>query len=327
MTHAEPPAPAPKPAAVEKPMPYHPWTVLRAEVADAKRLLDFAIATGKAVGDEAIAGIKHAEAWLGSERTTELPPEKERVAFEQAYRDLAQVMAPVTAATLRATSDAEPDGVTRFPWAWRGTVSEAKLWSRKLWAYTILAALLILFSENTARILAEFFPADVETAGAGLTWTLFSSIMQSIEPFAYGTLGAMAYLLRSAHTYIYERSFDTRRTPEYTNRALLGMIGGGAIKLFVTEVVTDEGTVLELSGAALAFIAGYNSDFLFSAIERVMAAVLPKVGLESVRRAAPDRMALMTVERLVARYAGATDEEKRMIERLVDKLTAARVPE
>jgi hypothetical protein len=252
-----------------------------------------------------------------------LPEESERTKFEEAYRDLAQILTPVTAATLRATSDAEADGRRVFLLS-RRPLSEAYIWSRKLWAYAMLTAFVILFSENTATILAQFFPADRETVGATLTWQLISSVLQSLEPFAYGALGALAYLLRSAHTYIYERSFDTRRSPEYNNRILLGMISGGAIMMFVSQITTDKGEVIQLSGAALAFIAGYNCDFLFTAIERVMAAILPKVGVESVRKAAPDRMALMTVERLVTRYAGASEGEKKMIEKLVERLTQGR---
>ena len=42
---------------------------------------------------------------------------------------------------------------------------------------------------------------------------------------------------------------------------------------------------IQLSSAALGFLAGYNTDFLFSTIERVMAALLPKVGIDSVQRA------------------------------------------
>ena len=319
-------APATEASAAEQRPPYNPLTVLKGEVQDAKRLLDFAVANGKAVGSELIAAIKHAEVWLLAETAT-LPDETERTAFEQGYRDLAQLMTPVTAATLQATSDAPGDAKKVFPWVLRQPVSEAEIWSHKLWAYTLITAILILFSENTATILAQFYPADRETVGAGLRWQLFSSILQSLEPFLYGALGALAYLLRSAHTYIYERSFDTRRTPEYTNRILLGMIGGGAIKLFVAGVSADDGTVAELSGAALAFIAGYNGDFLFSAIERVSAAILPKVGLESVRKAAPDRMAMATVERLVTRYAAASPGEKQMIEKLVDRLTLPKGPD
>jgi hypothetical protein len=67
-----------------------------------------------------------------------------------------------------------------------------------------------------------------------------------------------------------------RRKPEYFNRVLLGAISGGAIILFVNYLVDDGGTVLHLSSAALGFVAGYSTDFLFNAIERVVAAVFPK---------------------------------------------------
>ena len=40
-----------------------------------------------------------------------------------------------------------------------------------------------------------------------------------------------------------------------------------------------------------AFVAGYNSDFLFSALERVSAAILPKVGLDTVRAKTPAPLA------------------------------------
>jgi hypothetical protein len=276
------------------------------------------------VDEEQIANIKKAEVWLVAGASTALPEDSARTAFEAAYRDLAQLLAPVTAATLRATSDAPGDGRKVFPWAMKYEASEAKLWSRKLWVYTVITAAVILSSENTTRIITEFFPADQQTIGVGLTWRLISVILQSLEPFAYGALGSLAFLLRSAHTFIYERTFNVLRIPEYNSRILLGMISGGAIKLFIAGVPGDDGTVLELSAAALAFIAGYNSDFLFSTIERVSAAILPKVSVETVRRAEPDRVALMTVERLMARYEKASDAEKAMIEKLLERLTRSR---
>jgi hypothetical protein len=102
------------------------------------------------------------------------------------------------------------------------------------------------------------------------------NILQSLLPWAYGALGSCAYLLRSAHYFIYQRSFDLRRKPEYFNRVLLGAISGGAIILFVNYLVDDGGTVLHLSSAALGFVAGYSTDFLFNTIERVVAAIFPK---------------------------------------------------
>ena len=83
-------------------------------------------------------------------------------------------------------------------------------------------------------------------------------------PWIYGGLGACIFLLRTAHVFIYQRSFDVRRKPEYLNRILLGAASGGAIMLFVNQITDDQGNVFKLSSAALGFLAGYNTDFLFS---------------------------------------------------------------
>jgi hypothetical protein len=310
---------APEPKSSERRL-YNALDALKNEVADAKRLLDFAVANAKLVTDALIGGIKKAEPWLEWQGAV-LPPDPERTAFEQAYRDLALALAPVTAATLKATSDDPSDGVRPFPWgALNARLSIAKLWSRKLWTITVITAVFILLSENVTRVLGEFFPADQETVAAGLKWQIAAIVLQSLEPFAYGALGALANLLRSAHTFIYERTFNKLRIPEYYNRLLLGMISGGAIKLFITGTPDEEGAVVELSAAALAFIAGYNNDFLFSAIERISAAILPKVGVETVKRSGPDVSTSLTVQRLLDRFDKATDDEKKVIEKLLDRL-------
>ena len=113
------------------------------------------------------------------------------------------------------------------------------------------------------------------------------TFIEITTPWVYGGLGACVFLLRSAHVFIYERCFDVRRKPEYLNRILLGAASGGAIMLFVSQITDDQGSVIKLSSAALGFLSGYNTDFLFSTIERVMAALLPKVGVDSVQKAAP----------------------------------------
>jgi hypothetical protein len=71
------------------------------EVKDARLLLDYAVSVGTAVDDRLVAGITTAEALLQS---GQLPIATARAAFEGIYRDLAKVMTPVTAVTLRATS-------------------------------------------------------------------------------------------------------------------------------------------------------------------------------------------------------------------------------
>jgi hypothetical protein len=140
-------------------------------------------------------------------------------------------------------------------------------------------------------------------------------------------LGSCVYLLRSAHTFIAERTFDVRRKPEYFNRIILGTIGGGAIVLFVNQVGTENGNVIQLSAAALGFLGGYSTDFLFNTIERVINAILPKVGLQSVRTAVPVAKPLfdtsasgLTLKELLERFEKAQGEDKELYKSLIEKL-------
>jgi hypothetical protein len=140
-----------------------------------------------------------------------------------------------------------------------------------------------------------------------------------------GGLGACVYLLRSAHIFIYQRCFNVRRKPEYFNRILLGAVAGGAILLFVDQVTNDEGQVVKLSSAALGFLAGYNTDFLFSTIERVMAALLPKVGIDSVQKA-PGGTQPVNINDLAARMDNAEGADKELYRSMIARLTGAHTP-
>jgi hypothetical protein len=288
-----------------------------AEIDGATLLLEYAVAKGLAVPDALVLSIKRAEDWRIADS---FPALEQRAAFAQAYRDLALLLAPVTADTLRNTSEDPRYGRRAFLMTWQFPLSEARIWSRKLSWITGIIAAVILFSENTNQVLLTFYPVAQDPAGAFRLWRIVSSILQSFDPFSYGALGSVVYLLRSAHIFIYERTFDKLRIPEYYNRMILGTIAGGAIKLLITEVSDDDGSVLDLSASALAFIAGYNSDFLFSAIERISAAILPKVTVESVKRVGPDGMTVAAMRQLLDRYATASDEEKKMLDKLLDKL-------
>ncbi|MDB5579549.1 MAG: hypothetical protein JWR80_4725 [Bradyrhizobium sp.] len=202
----------------------------------------------------------------------------EWVAFEQAYYRLAVTMTPVTAETLASTQTSElgPDG-------WLSLVdrifgnSPALRFTRRFALVAIGFGAFVIGAECLINVYGQ------ETDASKFFWQ--KNILQSLLPWAYGALGSCAYLLRSAHYFIYQRSFDLRRKPEYFNRVLLGAISGGAIILFVNYLVDEDGTVLHLSSAALGFVAGYSTDFLFNAIERVVAAIFPKT--ESDPKAQP----------------------------------------
>lgn len=203
----------------------------------------------------------------------------EWIAFEQAYYRLAVAMSPVTAETLASTQGSVLDLEKA---SWRDRIfgnSPALRFTRMFSLVTIGIAAFILTAECLVYVWGLEGDARIRV------WD--KNLLGSLLPWAYGGLGSCAYLLRSAHYYIYQRSFDLRRKPEYYNRILLGAISGGAIILFVNYLVDDGGTVLHLSSAALGFVAGYSTDFLFNAIERVVAAIFPKT--DSDPRVQPQR--------------------------------------
>jgi hypothetical protein len=264
------------------------------QVRDALSLLEFGVQSGFKASDgtpippEIISHIETASAKLGflqevgfSEigKANGSTPARgsispaEWVEFGLAYYKLSTLMSPITAQSL---NDTEPDeGCARpvplFSWGWwRRKIfgwSPANRFTKGIWLAALFFALFV--------VCADCFVAEKIKDG-NITDNLFLRLLQIMTLYAYGGLGACAYLLRSAHTFIYKRTFDVRREPEYYNRILLGAIAGGTITLFVNQATGDEGATVQLSSAALGFIAGYSTDFLFSKIESIITVILPK---------------------------------------------------
>jgi hypothetical protein len=201
------------------------------------------------------------------------------IAFEQAYYRLASTLSPITAETLRNTREVvatSQSGFFRRLLSKLSDCSPAQHFNRRLWAFTITFAIFVVLAEWGSSMLGTRTNAnDIWIKGP-------RDFLLSLLPWAYGGLGACAYMLRSAHYFIYQRSFDVRRTPEYFNRIGLGAISGGAIILFVNNLVNDDGSSINLGSAALGFVAGYSTDFLFNTIERIVTAIFPKVAVETV---------------------------------------------
>ncbi|MGN6571288.1 MAG: hypothetical protein ACTHLO_07725 [Pseudolabrys sp.] len=210
--------------------------------------------------------------------------------FEQAYYRLAIATRPVTAETLRNTRYAAGAGGAvnhdgRLDWDRLLCrilgYSPAQRFTRELWILTFLIVLLVAVTEwkiNKLGMVADSDSVKVEL-----------DLWQWVQPWAYGALGACAALLRSAHYFIYARSFDLRRTPEYFNRILLGAISGGAIILFVNYLISQDDTFSHIGTTALGFIAGYSTDFLFNTVERVVTALFPKVDVQTVPQDNPPK--------------------------------------
>jgi hypothetical protein len=264
------------------------------QIEDALRLADFAIESGfkapdgHAIPSATISTIQETAAKLGFFRGEGLLEmggaagsiaAPEWIVFVLAFYQLTALMSPVTARTLTDTEPYESytstsptiwDELSRF---FLGS-SPANKFTKGLWYVTILFSVIVVGADSTVSLQAEGKISD----------SLLIAMAKILLPYGYGGLGSCVYLLRSAHTYIYLRTFDVQRKPEYFNRILLGTIAGGTIILFL-GAVAGTGPVAKLSSTAVGFLAGYSTDFLFNTIERIIGAVFPKVGGEATRSA------------------------------------------
>jgi hypothetical protein len=90
-------------------------------------------------------------------------------------------------------------------------------------------------------------------------------------PLMYGALGTCAYILRTIYAQMVNRSYDARRSGEFIVRMFLGMLSGITLQwLLVRDGSAVPGGI---TPAVLAFLGGYSVELLFTAMDRLLAAV------------------------------------------------------
>jgi hypothetical protein len=97
-------------------------------------------------------------------------------------------------------------------------------------------------------------------------------LQQYVLPLLYGWLGAMAYVLRTLGQQSRARLFSTENQTDFNLRVWLGVVAGLAIGWFFRSDKGAGPAVGSLSALALAFVAGYSVDLLFTAMDRIVAA-------------------------------------------------------
>jgi len=226
------------------------------------------------------------------------------------YRALEGSFDSITARTLRATEAGD------------GGISPARRHLRRLWWKAFLSLALVLFS-NIVQYLHEVnLPAPGDEP-EGWAWALeiLSQITDYLEPFLYGLLGAVVYILRVTEQRLRARDYDPARQPEHINRLVLGTLSGGAIILFIEQVPTGDDTTVQIGTAALGFLAGYSVDFLFETLDRMIQAILPKVGLETIQVRARQKRNQELLRQYRKRMNETTDEdEKALLAQFVNDL-------
>jgi hypothetical protein len=80
-----------------------------------------------------------------------------------------------------------------------------------------------------------------------------------VLPILFGTLGAVAFIIRSTSDQIRDSTFSTSSPIRNVMRVALGALAGVVISLF-----SDFSTRLSLSPLAIAFLAGYGVEGVFS---------------------------------------------------------------
>lgn len=268
---------------------------LRELVRDVRRLAIHAVETGQLPGEVDMADIYRAEINLESDEKLSSEAFNRIVGY---YRDLEHRFPTITTHTLAATEPEIPGRIRTSP---------AGRYLIRLWVGTVLIVLAIILANLVPQLIAED--------------ALLNQAITHLEPFLYGAFGAFAFILRVTEKRLWTREFDPARAPEHINRIVLGTLAGGAIILFFAEI-PNGGNSVQIGGAALGFIAGYSVDFLFQTIERVIAALLPKVGLETLEHRSLRRRGDKEMIRRFETLAQETDDEnvRKVMEQLAEEM-------
>lgn len=88
-------------------------------------------------------------------------------------------------------------------------------------------------------------------------------------PLAYGLLGALAFVLRSLSRELSGLSFSRGSHVQFALRLLLGLLAGISVGWFLRPEL-DTGGLLDISPFALAFLAGYSVELVFTAMDTII---------------------------------------------------------
>ena len=126
--------------------------------------------------------------------------------------------------------------------------------------------------EKTPFYLWVFTPETVkqtQTAKIAL-----ATLLKYILPILYGALGASAFIVRSLADRIKAITYTAESDVGYELRFYLGAVAGLSVAWFTAgEKGADTAGILQsLSPLAIAFVAGFSVELLFSMLERVVAA-------------------------------------------------------
>lgn len=123
--------------------------------------------------------------------------------------------------------------------------------------------------KETDYFLWVFTPGNAEEIQT--SQIVLTALLKYVLPILYGALGASAYIVRVLADEIRSYTFSSGSVVRYELRYYLGAVAGFSIAWFTSDSKSTEsaGILQSLSPLALAFLAGYSVDLLFSFLDRL----------------------------------------------------------
>jgi hypothetical protein len=295
-------------------------TYCRERYRELEELLEFAVEVGKLDPPSLAPKIKSLKKMLYSTSKTTVTTEQFcsiEASMEMLYTKMAQLVAPVTVYTLRATSPHYP--VPHPKWiAWfLGNDSLGRNFLRQLfWVGVLMLAVVFL---------GRFAALDHEEI------TMFDKFREFVVPFFYGAIGAWIYLYRTLSESYVNRSLNPSQASTNWLRMCMGALSGGLfVHLLLPQMqAMDTEGAMKLAqdnfatSAAIGLLAGYSVDLFYITLDRLINALLPK-GENGAPMAPPPAAVTakqVQMEALLKRLQEAqSEEDKATIRRMLEKL-------
>ena len=183
------------------------------------------------------------------------PQTADFAALLAAHAALSKIVAPATPLSLEATEPVPgPLGSLRRP-------------PLILWMIIIAAVAILGFVITDFLIRSTGMRAGDQLAGVQL-WNWFFAAM----------LGAVFYVLFTAHDYVKNRTFDRRYNTVYVIRFALGILSGLILAVLLSKYIFSQNPKLETLGpAVLALLGGFSTEGAYQILQRLVDVVLATV--------------------------------------------------
>lgn len=132
--------------------------------------------------------------------------------------------------------------------------------------------------EGSYKMLVVWFPAQLgvldpniaeDETRLQIARTILESLSKYLLPLLYGLLGACVYVLRTLSQEIKNLVYTVESDIRFQLRIYLGALAGLAIGWFVTEQ-SAPGVLQSVTPIALAFVAGYSVELMFSVMDTII---------------------------------------------------------